>query len=46
MGKGVVVYIDEAITTTNSQTLEKVNYLKEKGIIKVNYLEGLGGMLK
>lgn len=38
-GKEVIVYIDEAITTTNPQTLAKVNYLKEKGVIIVNSLE-------
>ncbi|MCK6077086.1 WXG100 family type VII secretion target [Paenibacillus silvae] len=45
-GKEVIVYIDEAITTTNPQTLAKVNYLKEKGIIVVNSLEQLGKVLK
>ncbi|WP_339314131.1 hypothetical protein [Paenibacillus sp. FSL M7-0896] len=45
-GKKVIVYIDEAITTTNPETLAKINYLKEKGIIIVNSLEELGKVIE
>jgi hypothetical protein len=44
--KEVIVYIDKPIDMTNKYVKENINHLRGSGVIVVNSLDELGGVLK
>ncbi|NUU78031.1 WXG100 family type VII secretion target [Paenibacillus xylanilyticus] len=44
--KEVIVYIDKPIDMTNKYVKENINHLRDSGVIVVNSLDELGGVLK